>query len=376
MQEGDECGANETVVEIQAAGASGDLDTRLTALEEKVSEVEAKLQPQNIFIDCGAGQTIGDALGQAEDTLNPFHITVIGVCTELVTINRDNITLQGASEGDGIQAPNSDNFQVLLRIQGAQKVQLKQLTFTGGSVGLLATRSASFSAENLQIKDSAFLGIHLRESSTGLLENSIIEDHSECIKVEDGSYLNLKSCKVSKSGGHGIAVRSGSVAVIYSSTIDYNAASGVMSFDGSTLDFNDCTIEYNKSGISIWAGSAGRVGSSRISHNIGGIDIKSGGHLSITHGTLVENNTGHGVFAVGGSTVESRAGSVIQNNAGYGIYLGDASLVTGNEDVEIAFNLKGIVCADNPHSVAQIVSWVTNMNVHDNVNGDIFCPQY
>jgi hypothetical protein len=93
--------------EVQVTWSSGvpDLDGRIVALEEHIAGMESDLVPLDLTVHCPE-ESVGEALAQAGDRQAHVTITIIGVCTEEVVITRDNTTLQGASPGDGLQAPS------------------------------------------------------------------------------------------------------------------------------------------------------------------------------------------------------------------------------------------------------------------------------
>jgi hypothetical protein len=107
-------------------------------LEQRVSTLEALLRPQTLTVNCGAGQTVADALGQVS-TAAPVTVTISGTCTEAVVLNRDDVTLQGSQASDGLQAPAAS--VTVIAVINSQRVVLRQLTITGGSSGLVASGS-------------------------------------------------------------------------------------------------------------------------------------------------------------------------------------------------------------------------------------------
>ena len=78
-------------------------------------------------------------------------ITINGTCTEAVDdLGYSRITFQGGPSGGTIEAPNSSTNPVV-NISG-QHITLKNLTISGGVVGLQANHGAQFDAMNLVIK--------------------------------------------------------------------------------------------------------------------------------------------------------------------------------------------------------------------------------
>jgi hypothetical protein len=154
-----------TRVAAQPTGVEQNLNARVSALEEKVAVAEqllvnqgqqisslqqrvvslesAVFRPRAFTVDCAGGQTIAGALAQAP-AAGLVMITVVGQCTEAVTIDRHNTILLGASPGDGLQPPSPAD-DVLTVTRGAH-VTLDQVTLTGGR--LFVREGAHFTASN------------------------------------------------------------------------------------------------------------------------------------------------------------------------------------------------------------------------------------
>ena len=90
----------------------------------------ALLEPLNLTVNCGSGDTVGGALGQAGDRPSRVVITVVGVCIERVDIFRSNTVVRGASLGDGVQSPSATSS--VLEVHAARDVTLSRLTLSGG----------------------------------------------------------------------------------------------------------------------------------------------------------------------------------------------------------------------------------------------------
>lgn len=122
---------------------------------------------QTIDVDCGVGDTIAAALGQAHpgDTIN-----ITGTCNERVTIATDRLTLAGTGnaviDGDGL---GSDP---VITIDGARGVALNDLTVQdGGGDGISAGRAAEFSLTGVVLQDNPGIGLKVGENSTVRLED-------------------------------------------------------------------------------------------------------------------------------------------------------------------------------------------------------------
>ena len=71
-------------------------------LQQQFDALNQFIAPKAIRVDCAAGDTVTGALDSVADSPAPVTITIVGVCTETVLINRDDVTLQGTSTTDGI----------------------------------------------------------------------------------------------------------------------------------------------------------------------------------------------------------------------------------------------------------------------------------
>ena len=86
-------------------------------------------------VSCAKGGKLASALALAPRTTAGLTITIKGTCIEAVDQVPGNVTLQGASSGDGLQAPSASSNPVL-GIGGAG-VTLDNLTISGGANALL-----------------------------------------------------------------------------------------------------------------------------------------------------------------------------------------------------------------------------------------------
>ncbi|HSD51422.1 MAG TPA: hypothetical protein VLG48_08440, partial [Candidatus Methylomirabilis sp.] len=106
---------------------------------------------KTVEVDCTKGKTIAKALERGNED-KPLVVVVQGICSENVVIDRDDVTLQGNSSGDGVTGLDPTKDTIL--IDGARRVVLERLTVTGGKNGIVGRRGASFSVLNSTIQDS------------------------------------------------------------------------------------------------------------------------------------------------------------------------------------------------------------------------------
>src|SRR6516165_11192823 len=160
-------------------------------------------------VSCAKGGKLASALALAPRTTAGLTVTINGTCIEAVDQVPGNVTLQGASSGDGLQAPDASSKPVL-GIGGAG-VTLDNLTISGGVNALLVRNGASAVGNNLVIEGSSKQNV----SARGL--------------------LTLNSSTIENSKGDGIDALSGGIVFLLGSTVPNNARGGLIG-SGSYLD--------------------------------------------------------------------------------------------------------------------------------------------
>jgi hypothetical protein len=130
-----------------------ELERKVAALEAQVARLEGAGDPLALAVDCGAGQTVAEALGIAAKTFGPVTITLTGVCRERVYIKRDDVSLRGAGPADGLASPPSPFAGTLLQVR-AQRVDLRQLSLAPSSqdAGLELLAGATMTGFALEVR--------------------------------------------------------------------------------------------------------------------------------------------------------------------------------------------------------------------------------
>jgi len=142
----------------------------LTCQKPLPPEGHVTSNPIACTVSCANGGTVSSALALAPRTTAGLTITIKGTCVEAVDHVPSNVTLQGASSGDGLQAPAATSNPVL-GISGAG-ITLDNLTISGGMTALLVHSGASAVGNNLVIEAS---------SSRNVLANGVITLNSSTI---------------------------------------------------------------------------------------------------------------------------------------------------------------------------------------------------
>lgn len=365
-------------------------------LEQRIAELEALSQPLNLTVNCADGETVADALAQAASTIGRVTITIVGVCTESVTITRNDVTLQGASPGDGLQAPSLGS--TILRLIGGHITRLNQLTLTGGGVGLQALGGAFFSASDLHITGASNAGIVVVTNASGTLRNSTVENCRRGIDAREGGSLIVDASLIDKSTSFGVHLEPGGTVTLVNGTVVRGSGGFGAFVNGGSLEIIGATVEgsvqdgvvvessgsaliksgsliQNNGGFGLVAHNSGAIRLSdgaRVANNLGsGILGFNGGGVFISNGAIVEFNTGAGVELSGGSSARIDNGSIIQGNNLDGVHLSDTSVATFQDAQVINNGGVGIAC-DLPPAVAQI--HLFNTTVSGNGNDTIACP--
>ncbi len=305
--------------------------------------------PVDVTVDCGAGQTITQALQGISGS--PLTVTVRGTCNENVTITRNDVTLRGESPTATITGSNPASDTI--RIDGAQRVLLDTLIVNGGRDGVGGTRGASFTVLGSTIQHAGNYGIMVGENSQAAIDDNLVENSAiDGIRVIGNSSANITNSTVRWSGQFGINIQEGSSARIgftYAqgrggNTIEGNSRDGIQVYMtssavlyGNTIQGN-CTLnDGNCQGTSAHFSSLLFLNSGNtISNNNGpGIYLKysslraSGGWgLPYIGPNAITSNTGGGIFAHENSEVDLRDGITITDNnnlsgawSGFGISL-------------------------------------------------------
>lgn len=305
------------------------LDAQAAALTQQIALLQQQitsLQPLSLTVDCNSGQTVGAALTQAGSRASRVTITILGVCVEAVSVNRNNTTLRSTT-GGGLLAP-SDGQNVLSI--GARDVSISGLTLSGGTGVQIASRSSVLIADS-HVLGSTFHGVLINSAVVDFRNTTVSGSAVVGIQAVSGSFLRLNSSTV-QGNTFGMDIADGSFALLGGDTVvDGNGTGGGVSVSfGSTLQVGNATIRNSKgAGLMLTGGSTVHFGFA------GGIGIISG-------------NTGHGMLLRDTSVASSlfSGGSAnITNNTGAGIFcfgspavaqiVGQIGTVTGNTQGQI-----------------------------------------
>ncbi len=315
---------------------------------------------KTVNVSCNNGQSIGKAL-EGGDEGQPLVVVVQGICSENVLIDRDDVTLQGNSSGDGVTGLDPTKDTIL--VDGARRVIIENLTVGGGRNGITFLQGARGTVDNCTIQNTGGHGIRIEGGSATVINSTISFNFAAGIMLEGGGNgrIGLTDSNqyagntISANGGDGIHLQYGATASIGGNTITGNGTdpntlidrSGIALYHASVVIVGNNMITGNQGAGIIARSSSLRIGD--VSFNLptantisgngvatseGGVLAFVGTGLDIRYATI-SGNTGEGVTGVG-SSLRIRD-SVISGNAGQGVqaFLGTAldlrnTTVTGN----------------------------------------------
>jgi len=322
-------------------------------------------------VSCAKGGKLASALALAPRTTAGLTITINGTCVEAVDQVPGNVTLQGASSGDGLQAPDASSNPVL-GIGGAG-VTLDNLTIFGGVNALLVRSGGTATGNNLEIEGSSSQNV-LAQGVLSLNSSTIEQSSGDGIDVLSGGRVFLNGGTVRNNarginigGGYlradagavisdnaGIGVETNGSLTVLAATIEGNSNFGVLVINGGIAFIaSPGVVKSNgRDGVQVFGGSA-RVFGGVISNNARfGISVFSSGTAILDAGAVVASNASNGVLVEDGTVTvgDGDGGATIQSNPANGIYLKTNSVgVFNNDGNQIVSNSGwGILCDGPP----------------------------
>lgn len=223
-----------------------------------------------VSVDC-ATDTIQAAVNNAVGSTTIF---IQGVCDEVVTINKDDVTLSGNQSGSEPGPGGTGTIQGTINIVGGSRVGIEFLTVTGSGNGIVGTQNAAFTIMNSIIEDNDRSGIVVEHSSSAEIKNSIIRRNgvdfvfSVGVRVSESSSAHLTDSEVLNNRNSGLEI----------------ARNAAVLMDGNTVQDN-----------------GKRPGSPQ--EDACGIELNRGGAVRLNGGNTISNNTLVGICAGDGTIV-------------------------------------------------------------------------
>jgi hypothetical protein len=356
------------------------LEAHIGALESRVAALESRWEPLALTADCAGGESVADALARGRLMSGPLTITIHGVCNERIVIDRDDVTIRGASSSDGLEGTGLTGTTPLVTIVGAQRVTLSGLRLTPmGLDGVKIDAGTSLTTHSVEIDGAAF-GFVLEPDTSARLSTSNVLNSQQTGILSNGGYLELSGCFINYNSGAGVSMASG-ILEMYGTTVRGNASWGVSVIDNGTARIYDSTIAENATGLFLRIEASASLGSgTRIADNNGiGVRVWDASTLLLGYQSIVENNDVPGVHVIGDSVVVPLANAVIRNNNGDGIQLRDTSLATSTSGSfpEISGNAGwGVRCEGDPADARLGTPGYPATAVFGNTMGQISCPGF
>ena len=331
----------------------------LADLQRQIDELRSMISGSGEYqtvVHCNAGDKVQEALDNAPKGASRVVITIDGVCPETVHIDqRDDVWLQGGSPGSGLTA---GSMGIVLSLRGVHRIEINDLTLTGGNQGMDVRNASSFRSRNLVVRNSVGGGIILSGNSAGELSNLTVEStnwsgievhRGAAVSVgggeirgnpgfgvfSDGGDVELNGVKVSNNGIGVHITNGGALALLGATTVENSAGFGVNIGHGSSAIMSGPDILITNSGRSavnigsggsVWLQSGARVAGNP---NVSGIAVGQSSTLEMMQGAIVENNYS-GVDVNSASSALITSGSEVRNNTVNGVSIADTSVVIFN----------------------------------------------
>lgn len=350
--------------------------------------------PASVVVDCGAGQTVTDALQQTAAATS-VDITVRGTCTEAVNIDRDNVFLHGGAPGDGLKGPSSD--ATVLQIGNARQVRLSQLTVTGGGNGISIGGAALVFGDSIVVRGATNSGVTVANSSTAFMNGLTIDDSNQNLSVggggslgvdggtiengfvganvnADGSLFLTGGVVVENNSFIGVHAAHGGSATLQQATVQGNTQAGVAAFQGGSVFVTNGAVVQNNGNFGVSANAAVADVEGHVTGNGGcGVCGYNGGHITVQGGALIDHNHGDGVQIGVGSSLATQSATIADND-GNGISVqGTSTAAFGSGGNTITGNGGAGVYCEGPPAVAQMQALQPGDNVSGNHGGQVDC---
>lgn len=296
---------------------------------------------KTVEVDCPAGGSISQALDSGNQAKR-LIIVVRGICTESVSVERDDVVIRGdATLGGTILGPDPAVDTVTVT---ARDVTLEALTVSGGRNGITAVGAARLIVRGATVESTGRNGVTYANGSSGTIDGSTIRSNPRDGVGVDASSATIINSTISNNARTGILVSVGGAARIgvdnrngaAGNFIRQNGANGIVISGGyGLIAMNEITgngvdpAQAGRQGISVLEARVDLAGGNTVSgHVVQGLfarasTIQIGGPaLGFSTVNTFSGNGGPGnfggIFAVLGSSLTVRD-AVISGNAGPGL---------------------------------------------------------
>jgi hypothetical protein len=368
-----------------------------------------------VNVDCATGGSVSQALAAGV-----ARIIIRGQCTESVTINRDDVTLQGdAAVGGAIHGPDANTNTVTVT---GSRVTIEALTVSGGRNGITGIGAPNLTVRNCTVRSTGRTGIIYANGSSGTVDGCTVQFNAvNGVGADSVSQMGIINSTISNNARNGVSASSlASVRIGFTerfaaagNTISDNGGSGIGVSGGAVALMAMNQITRNRSfGISVFQATATIVGGNTISDNTGvGVSVNgskvvlgdtgfglpsvnrisanggpssAGGVVAFLSSSMIvrdaeiAGNNGPGLLLMLRSQGQLSS-STIQNNTGDGIRLlwGSALLPVAGVTTVSGNSGLGLQCSDSESSVIN-TSVPTILAISANFRGNLspFCTTF
>ena len=246
------------------------------------SSAFAQGDARTVEVDCAAGDSISRALSSGNQT-KQLVIVVRGICTESVSVERDDVSIRGhATLGGTILGPDPAVDAVTVT---GRDVTLESLTVSGGRNGITAVGAARLTVRGAIVESTGRNGITYANGSSGTIDASTVRSNAR-----DGVGLDASS------------------ATVINSTISQNARLGVLvavngaariGVDNRNGPAGNTISQNGQSGVVISSGGYALMGMNQITgHAVQGISVTEA-RVDLAGGNTISGSSAQGLFARG-----------------------------------------------------------------------------
>lgn len=386
-----------TLARAQGGGVPfNELRRQIEALSQRVAELEAAtVGALELTVNCGAGQTIGEALTEPAGVLT---IRVVGRCNENVAIHRNDVRLIG---GSGAEIHGPDTTADTVTVTGDRFV-LDGITVTGGRNGISIQGGGRATLRNCTTTLTtgsgivSGIGIVFFQGANGSIDRCVSTGNPNDGAIIDAATVTITNSEFSSNGRAGILMFNGSNArlglgnnfEIAGNTIRNNGSNGVHLtlnsfglFVGNTISGNGTNpaAPLGRVGIFVYHARANLGGGNTITGNgTTGMSILAStaaigdAGFGVPFGNTISGNTTNGLSVALGSTV-SFLNATIQNNGGSGIAGSERATVRVTSSTITGNAVNGVRLSQASVAMFQTFATLPASTITGNAGGDLNC---
>jgi len=306
----------------------------------------------NRTVNCDEGQSIQDALEKGQGSAAPLYIDVSGSCEEVVTITRDDVTIDGDETATVIGT---------IIVEGGRRINISAITITGPGPGVVAA-AGYLKLRNVVITGNSGTGVFATQSAyVGVLKSTVSNNDQGGVLASDGSSVFVRNTSINGHDGDGIRLSQGAIGTVGKSIISGNF-NGIEALAGTVVIEQNTTISGNANhGIDADFHSSVQISDSAVSNNDqGGVLGRNGSSVIVDNTYITDHNEMDGITILSNATARLERATISGNFNGIGALIG--TVVIG-DDTTISGNANHGIDADFHSSVQISDSAITNNGV-------------